>query len=233
MNYKNELLFDVERAKFHTVVAKLLYLAKRARPDILLATSYLTTRVTRATEGDLEKLSRCLEYLNGSKDITLRLDGKDYSNVTVYADASYGTHADRKSHTGTVLNLGRAFICGYSRKQRINTKSSCEAELVGVSDGVNPAIGVMNFMINQGYEARPVTLMQDNKSTIKMIESGKSNSERSRHIDIRFYFVNDRVKNGDVRVEYLRTEEMIADMLTKPIQGQRFRFLRDKIMGAK
>jgi len=52
-------------------------------------------------------------------------------------------YADRKSHMGTVLNLGRAFICGYSRKQRINAKSICEAELVGVSDGVNPAIGVM------------------------------------------------------------------------------------------
>ena len=109
MNYTNELLSDVERAKFHTVLAKLLYLAKRARPDILLATSNLTTRVARATEGDLEKLSRCLEYLNGSKDNTLRLDGRDYDTVTVYVDASYGTHADRKSHTGTVLNLGRAF----------------------------------------------------------------------------------------------------------------------------
>ena len=90
VNYKNELLSDVERAKFHTVVAKLLYLAKRARPHILLATSYLTTRVTRATEGDLEKLSRCLEYLNGTKNITLRLDGSDNYTVTVYVDASYG-----------------------------------------------------------------------------------------------------------------------------------------------
>ena len=74
---------------------------------------------------------------------------------------------------GTVLNLGRAFICGYSRKQRINTKLSCEAELLEVSNGVNPAIGVLNFMTNQGYEARPVTLMQDNKSTIKMIVSSR------------------------------------------------------------
>ena len=173
VNDKNELLSDVERAKFHTVVAKLLYLSKRARPDILLATSYLTTRVTRETEGELEKLSRCLEYLNGSKDITLRLDGRDYDTVTVYVDASYGTHADRKSHMGTGLTLGRAFICGYSRKQRINTKLSCEAELLEVSNGVNPAIGVLNFMTNQGYEARPVTLMQDNKSTIKMIVSSR------------------------------------------------------------
>ena len=96
VNCKNELLSDVERAKFHTVVAKLLYLAKRARPDILLATSYLTTRVTRATEGDLEKLSMCLEYLKGSKDITLRLNGRDYDTVTVYVDASYekATHGN-------------------------------------------------------------------------------------------------------------------------------------------
>ena len=59
-------------------------------------------------------------------------------------------------------------------------------------------------------------LLQDNQSTIKMIQSGRSNSEKSRHIDIRFYFVCDRVKNKEVIVKYMNTKEMTADLLTKP-----------------
>jgi len=125
------VLDEKNRSKFHTIVAKLLYLSKRARPDILLAVSYLTTRVICATAGDVEKLLRCLEYLHKTKTLVFSLKCNDYLDLMTYIDASYGTHEDRKSHSGVVIMAGKAFICGYSRKQRVNTKSSCEAELVG------------------------------------------------------------------------------------------------------
>ena len=64
-----------------------------------------------------------------------------------------------------------------------------------------------------------------------MIQSGRSNSEKSRHIYIRFYFVCDRVKYGEVIMKYMNTKEMIADLLTKPIQGAKFIHLRELIMG--
>jgi len=81
---------------------------------------------------------------------------------------------------------GKAFVCGYSRKQRVNTKSSCEAELVGVSDGINPGLGCRNFLVQQGYARNPMLLFQECQSTIKMIQGGISNLEKSRHFDIRF-----------------------------------------------
>ena len=72
--------------------------------------------------------------------------------------------------------------------------------------------------------------MQDNQSTITMIKSGKTNSERSRHIAIRFYFVTDNIKRGEVEVFYTPTHDMIADMFTKPLQGNLFVKFRNLIL---
>ena len=80
-------------------------------------------------------------------------------------------------------------------------------------------------MINQGYKMGPAILLQDNQSTIKMLKSGKSNSRRSRQIDIRFYFICDQVKRGELCVEYQETEEMVADLLTKPLQERQFVYI--------
>jgi len=84
--------------------------------------------------------------------------------------------------------------------------------LVGVSDGINPGLECRNFFVQQGYGMNRVLLLQDNQSTIKMIQSGRSNSKKSRHIDIRFYFVCDSVKNGEVIVKHMNTKEMIVEL---------------------
>ena len=74
-------------------------------------------------------------------------------------------------------------------------------------------------------------LMQDNMSTIKLAEKGRSTSDRTRHIKIRYYFVNQFLENGEMKVKYCPTDEMIADILTKPLQGEKFRSLAMKLLG--
>jgi len=90
--YHDAVLDEKNRSKFHTIVAKFLYLSKQARPDILLAVPYLTTRVTCATAGDMKKLLRCFEYLHKTKNLVLSMKGDDYINLMMYIDTSYGTH---------------------------------------------------------------------------------------------------------------------------------------------
>jgi len=115
---------------FHSRVAKLLYLAKRTRVDILLPVNFLCTRVKAPTEEDRWKLARVCRYLLGTRHLSLNLGvGSDYV-FTMYADASYAVHLDRRSHSGSVLSLGYGVISGKSTKQQIVTKSSTEAELV-------------------------------------------------------------------------------------------------------
>ena len=72
----------------------------------------------------------------------------------------------------------------------------------------------------------PAVLYQDNMSTIAMLKNGRASSDRTRHINIRYFFVKDRVDAGEIRVEYKPTEQMIADILTKPVQGSLFLKLR-------
>ena len=68
-------------------------------------------------------------------------------------------------------------------------------------------------------------------STIRMAENGSSASRRTRHINVRYFFIKERIDSGEIRVSYLPTEEMIADLLTKPIQGKLFAKLRDRLLG--
>jgi hypothetical protein len=105
--------------------------------------------------------------------------------VVAYVDASDGVHADLKSHTGLFITLGRGPLYCKSGRQKITTKSSTEAELVGLSDSIGQAIWTRNFMESQGHQQLPAKAMEDNTSTIALVKSGKATSERgyTPHID--------------------------------------------------
>jgi hypothetical protein len=224
------LLTPGKREQFHSSVAKLLYLAKRVRPDLLVSVSFLATRVKCATEQDYRKLDRTLRYLNATSDLGLTLEASDPISVLGYVDASYGVHVDGKSHTGAVITLGKGVVYAKSSKQKVVSKSSTEAELIALSDSSSQIIWTRDFLIGQGYNLDAATIYQDNQSTMALVKKGQSNSERSRHINIRYFFVKDRVEQGDVKIEYKATGDMLADVLTKPLQGSLFVRLRDLLL---
>jgi hypothetical protein len=213
-------------AEFHSGVAKVLYLAKRVRADCLCATMFLTTRVLCATEQDWSKLQRLFKYINATKTMGTVLQRTRTDTVRAQVDASFAVHADMKSHTGIWITLGFGGFYIRSTKQRLMTKSSTESELVGMSDAIPMVIWFRNFLAAQGYDLLPAVICQDNQSTIALAQKGKSTSDRTRHIDIRYFFIKDLIERKEIVVEYLKTEDMIADLLTKPLQGHKFRRLR-------
>lgn len=218
------LATDEERIWFHCYVAKILYLAKRVRPECLTAVAFLTSRIHVCDQDDLAKLRRLLGYLGGSKERGIVLRIGDEINVKAYIDASYGVHQDSgKSHTGCAIVIGDGGpVFAKSTKQRIVTKSSTEAELVGLSDSASVAINVRNFVIDQGYDLGPAIVYQDNLSCMALIKRGGPGSERSRHINIRHFWVAQKVEDKEVVVEHLGTASMHANILTKPVQGRQF-----------
>ena len=215
---------------YHTQVAKLLYLAKRTRPDILLAVSFLTTRVQSPDEDDMNKLIRVLKYLNGSKDLGIVLRADKPFVVHAYIDASYGVHDDGKSHSALAITLGAGPLLAKSTKQKLVTKSSTEAELVAESDFASEAICSRDFLAAQGEAISPSIIHQDNMSTIAMIKNGMSKSDRTRHMNVRYFWTKERVDSGDIEIVYTPTDDMIADILTKPLQGDKFRILRQLLL---
>ena len=115
-----------------------------------MAVSFLTTRVQSSTDDDLSKLHRVFKYLNSCPDLGITLEASDPLGIKAYIDASYGIHADGKSHSALVSSLGLGPISTASCKQKIVTKSSTEAELVAQSDYASPVLAHQAFPETQG-----------------------------------------------------------------------------------
>lgn len=232
VNEQEVLLPETKRQCFHKIVAKLLFITNRARPDILVAISFLTSRVTKANNDDWKKLHRVLCYLQHTIDLQLTLSVDDMSIMKTWVDASYATHNDMRSHTGGCIMLGKGVLYTKSSKQKLNTKSSTEAELVGASDFLSQTIWTKNFIESQGYSVDRCELLQDNTSAMKLERHGRASAgQKSRHINIRFYFIKDRIDTGEIDLIHCPTAIMVADYFTKPLQGSLFRKFRDIIMG--
>ena len=161
--------------------------------------------------------------------------GADNSEIArTWADVSYATHEDMKSHTGGIFSMGYGIAHHKSTKQKLNTKSSTEAELVGASDYIAYTVWMKRFMEEQGYKLNSNIFYQDNESAIKMEKNGRDSAgNRSRHINIRYFFIKDILRREGITVQHCPTERMVADFLTKPVQGTLFKTFRDIIMGIK
>jgi len=214
----------------HHLVAKLLYLSRRTRQDIQMAVAFLCTRVKSPDEDDYKKLTRVMQYLRAHKDITLTLEPGEQLNWWV--DSSYAVHPDMHSHSGIIMSLGKGAAYSTSCKQKLNTKSSMEAELVAIDEAMGQIMWTHYFLIGQGMSIKTATnIYQDNKSTILLAENGKgSSSRRTKHLDVRYFFMTDKIKKGDIRVSYCPMHKMIGDLFTKLLQGTQFVHMRSKIL---
>ena len=149
-----------------------------------------------------------------------------------WVDASFGVHPDFKSQTGGVMSMGSGALQTIARKQRLNSRSSTEAELIAVDDAVTAIMWTRMFMEAQGYDIERNVLYQDNKSAIILEKNGRtSTSKRTRALNIRYFFMTEQVAKGNVEIEYCSTDDMIGDFMTKPLPGTQFRRFRDLIMG--
>lgn len=225
-------LNEKERKHFHTMVAKALFLCKRARPDILPTTTYLCSRVKEPNVVDKAKLHRMMAYLKLNPTDKLRLEACNY--VVTSADAAFAVHDDYKSHTGVTVSLGRGTIHAESKKQKLNTRSSTEAELVAADEAMTNALWTKWFCEQQGYPVTSNRLKQDNQAAMKLEENGKfSSHKRTRHINIRYFFITDQVDKKNVSIEYCPTDKLEADFMSKPLQGAKFQQFKNVIMNTK
>ena len=118
-----------------------------------------------------------------------------------------------------------------SIKQRLVTKSSTKAKLVGVNDVMPQVLWTRYFLEAQGFKVTDSTIYQDNQSAILLAKNGRgSSSKRTRHINIRYFFVTDQIGSGKISVQYCPTTDMISDFFTKPLQGTTFHNFHTQIM---
>ena len=134
---------------------------------------------------------------------------------------------DMRGHTGGTMSTGkdgRGSIISISKKQKLNTKISTEAELIGADNAMPQMLWTRYFQESQGYGIDENILYQENMSVMLLENNGKkSSAKKTKHINMRYYFIKDRVETGDVVIEHLPTRKILGDHFTKPLQGALFR----------
>jgi hypothetical protein len=134
-------------------------------------------------------------------------------------------------HCGGCVSLGKGMPINTSTKQKINTRSSTETELVAADDFMPIILWTNYFLEAQGYGHQDTIIYQDNQSAILLKKNGrKSNSKRTKQLNCRFYFITNRINSDELSVEYCPTDEMVGDFYTKPLQGKFFSKFRKLIM---
>ena len=186
---ESSLLNKEGREAFHTCVAKGIFISKRSLPDIQPTISVLSCWVREPTKQDLEKLVRLCKYLQSTKHLHCVLSINGLRIIKWYVDASYAVHKDFRSHSGLVAKFGQGSTISSSLKQKLNTRSSTEAELVCVyCEFMAMVLWTQNFMQAQVYGVFKHILYQDNMSAILLENNGrKSVGKCSRHLNVRYF----------------------------------------------
>lgn len=193
-------------------------------------------RNRKATEQDMRKAQRVQEYLNNDREHCLYLRPKSF-NVVACADASYAEHEDAKSHSGGCVGLEGhdghdAYFMFISSKQPIVAKSSCEAELIAANTVGDYVVWLQSMLEGLGLKGDDSAIMyQDNQSTMRLAMQGKGTFKRSKHINVRYFWLKELLELGKLILTYLPTAEMVADIMTKPLVGYKFRYLLRKLLG--
>jgi hypothetical protein len=181
----------------------------------------------------MKQLERVIAYLEGTQDKSMIIRKCDMK-VYAYMDAAFAVHGNRVSHSGILFTLGKYgnTILAKSVKQKSVATSSTEAELMCIYDGLDYLIWIRNVLGFLGFPQGTTTVYQDNTSTITMAYMGRGSSgSRTRHIDLRYFYVKQFLDSKDLEIDHLGRDNMTADFFASPRQGTVFRRFRGIIMG--
>ena len=167
--------------------------------------------------------------MNNTKHIGITLDNNNSNIIEAFVDSSFGPSSDRKIQSDIMIRCGQGPLLCKSNKQSIVAKSSTESELIAASDSISYLYAIRNILKFLNFEINNRIIYQDNQSTIKLINNNKPISIKSKHIDMRYFFLRDQIKRN-IQIKYCSTHEMLSDILTKGVPTKQFITLRDKLI---
>jgi hypothetical protein len=234
INLNSRILNNIEQADFMSKVGAVQYLAVKSRPDLSYAIGRCSMKMQQASEIDLKLINRILRYIKHTKNLVLTFGGSEDSKLKSFADASYGSHQDRKSHYGVSLHLGSGgSVQTISKRTKLVALSSTEAEYIGLCEAAKVIAWARQFLEELGFrQDEPTVIYEDNQSAIAMVNNGNDHG-RTKHIDIRYHYIRDLVKDGQISVKYLPTDDMVADTLTKALEKKQFKKFRSSLLGGQ
>jgi hypothetical protein len=214
----------MKNVPYAQAVGSLMYAMTSTRPDICHAVGLVSRYQSNPGKEHWQAVKRIIRYLKGTQGMKLCFGISDL-DLICYSDADFaGDLNDRKSTSGNIILFGGTAVSWLSKKQGCVAKSTMEAEYISCSTLVSTAVWAKRFIdyLNIGIPKKAVDVFCDNKSAIFLIKSG-ANSSKGKHIDVKYHYIQDIVERGEVKVDYIPSEHMVADPMTKGLTLEKFR----------
>jgi hypothetical protein len=220
-----EPLDTEERAAYKSLVGTLIYLMVCSRPDLAYAMSVLSKYLDKPTRDHLRAAKHVLRYLRGTSDLVL-VYKRGNNTLIGYSDADWAGDLDeRRSTSGYLFTLNGTAISWRSKLQDTVALSTVEAEYIAMSEAAKESIwlqGLLKEVRESGIygeisgEDAAQTLHTDNQGAMALAENPQHH-QRSKHIDIRYHFIRQQIREGRINLHYLPTAQMTADVMTKAL----------------
>jgi transposase InsO family protein len=219
----------VDPTRYRSIVGSLRYLVN-SRPDLAYAVGYVSRFMEKPTAEHLTAVKRVLRYVAGTLHYGCHYPRMKEARLVGYSDSDMAGDIDtRKSTTGVGFFLGGSIITWQSQKQRVVALSSCEAEYIAAATAACQGVWLARLLAElKGEEASPFSLKIDNESAIALSRNPVFH-DRSKHIDVKFHYIRECVEENRVQLQSIKTEEQLADILTKALGRERFCELRSRL----
>ena len=221
----DEESFDTKM--YQQVMGCLTYASTATRPDIAAAVGTLSRYMSNPSKAHWMAVKRILRYLKGTMSYGLKFSDSENDKVVGFADADWAGDVDsRCSTSGYVFQIRSSTVSWCSRKQATVAKSTTEAEYVSLSLATQEAIWLRRLMNDLGN--RMISPTSPNQGAIQLSRNPKFHN-RTKHIDVCYHFVRERVASNEIVVDYCPTQDMMADIMTKGLPKVTFEKFRNSL----
>ncbi|GJT45327.1 retrovirus-related pol polyprotein from transposon TNT 1-94 [Tanacetum coccineum] len=218
----------VDQSDYRSKIGSLMYLTS-SRPDLVQAVCYCACYQARPTQKHLKEVKRIFKYLKGTINMGLWYPKDSGFELTAFSDADHAGCLDtRKSTSGGIQFLGDKLVSWMPKKQNYTAISSAEAEYVALSASCAQVMWMRTQLQDYGFNYNKIPLYCDSQSAIA-ISCNPVQHSRTKHIHTRYHFIKEQVENGIIELYFVRTEYQLADMFTKALPEDRFKYLVRRI----
>ncbi|XP_073271383.1 uncharacterized protein [Primulina huaijiensis] len=225
---KDDAAENADNTLYRSIIGSLLYLTA-SRPDLMFSVCLCARYQSNPKISHLKAVKRILRYIAGTIELGLWYTRETNSNLVGFSDADWaGDLDDRKSTSGGCFYLGNNLISWHSRKQNCVSLSTAESEYVAAGSGCTQLLWMNQMIEDYGLKSEPLVMYCDNSSAINISKNPVQHS-RTKHIDIRHHFIRDLVEKGLIRMEFVDTNNQLADIFTKALDFERFSNLRKSL----
>ena len=205
---------------YRSIVGSLMYAATGTRPDIASAVGIVSRYLQNPKLIHCNMVRQILYFLRQYPDKGLTYRRVENPKLSGYCDASWANNEDYSSISGFTFLFGSSLVSWSSKKQPVIALSSTEAEYVTVTSAAQEALWFQALLKELGYNQETVILHEDNEACINLTKNPQE-YKRTRHIQVKYHFVRKLVQAGKIKLQYCKTQDQLADILTKGVNGPR------------